>query len=131
MDEPNSRSPDGTPIFDTLDLDLVVKVLAHTAFSEFPEPYLPDTILTSSKGPFFIFFIPVFYFFQGAKLTDPVIVLSAVYYVVISVFCEPHVSFGISQTDILKYSPNGIHGSTATKEALLLVRGDSTGENKL
>jgi short-subunit dehydrogenase len=58
-----------TPVFDNLDIDLLVKVLANTALS-----------------PFFVFFIPVFYFFQGAKLSDPIIVLSAIYYVVISIF---------------------------------------------
>jgi len=50
-----------------LDIDLVAKVLAHTAF-----------------GPFFLFFIPIFYIFQGAKLTDPVVVYSSIYYVVVS-----------------------------------------------
>ncbi|KAF8663416.1 hypothetical protein AX16_000988 [Volvariella volvacea WC 439] len=67
--EQDSKSPEGFPIFDALDIDLVVKVLTHTALS-----------------PFFVFFIPVFYIFQGAKYTDPVIVGSAVYYVVISAF---------------------------------------------
>jgi NAD(P)-dependent dehydrogenase (short-subunit alcohol dehydrogenase family) len=60
---------DASPIFDSLDVDLVVKVLAHTAFS-----------------PFFTFFIPVFYVFQGAKLSDQIVVLSGVYYVVVSLF---------------------------------------------
>jgi NAD(P)-dependent dehydrogenase (short-subunit alcohol dehydrogenase family) len=60
---------DTSPIFDSLDVDLVIKVLAHTAFS-----------------PFFVFFIPVFCFFQGAQLTDPVLVISAKYYVAISLF---------------------------------------------
>lgn len=49
MEGPNSRSPDGMPIFDTLDLDLVVKVLAHTAFSEFPEPHLQNRNLKRFK----------------------------------------------------------------------------------
>lgn len=70
MDSSTSTyQPDGTPIFDNLDVDLVVQVLANTAFS-----------------PFFVFFIPVFYFFQGSKLTDPVIVLSSVFWVLISLF---------------------------------------------
>ncbi|EAU84355.1 retinal short-chain dehydrogenase/reductase [Coprinopsis cinerea okayama7 len=56
-------------VFDSLDIDLFAKVLSHTAFS-----------------PFFVFFIPVFYVFQGAKLTDPVIIGFGVYYVVISIF---------------------------------------------
>lgn len=64
-----SREPDGSPIFDNIDIDMFVKVLAHTAFS-----------------PFFVFFIPIFYIFQGAKYTDPIIISSALYYVAISVF---------------------------------------------
>ncbi|KAF8969422.1 hypothetical protein BDZ97DRAFT_1795557 [Flammula alnicola] len=61
--------PEGSPMFDNLDIDLVVQVLANTAFS-----------------PFFVFFIPIFYIFQGNELTDPTVVLSAIYYVAISVF---------------------------------------------
>jgi hypothetical protein len=34
MDSRDVRVADGQPIFDTLDIDLVVKVLGHTAFSE-------------------------------------------------------------------------------------------------
>ncbi|KAG5654612.1 hypothetical protein H0H81_011587 [Sphagnurus paluster] len=64
-----SRAVDGSPIFDTLDIDLVVKVLAHTLF-----------------GPFFLFFIPIFYVFQGAQFTDPVVVYSSIYWVVVSLF---------------------------------------------
>jgi len=60
---------DGSPIFDTLDIDLVIKVLANTAFS-----------------PFFLSLVPVFFYFQGAKLTDPVIVFSVAYYVAVSLF---------------------------------------------
>jgi len=60
---------DGSPIFDNLDLDLVVQVLSNTLFS-----------------PFFVFFVPVFYFFQGAKFSDQIFVFSSVYYVVICFF---------------------------------------------
>lgn len=69
MDGHDVRAADGSPIFDTLDIDLVVKVLTHTAFS-----------------PFFLFFIPIFYIFQGAKLTDIVVVLSGGYYAAVSLF---------------------------------------------
>jgi len=67
--EPAHRREDGSPIFDNLDIDLVMQVLANTAFS-----------------PFFVFFIPVFYIFQGAKFSDSIVVLSAIYYVVVSAF---------------------------------------------
>ncbi|GLB34049.1 putative short-chain dehydrogenases reductases (SDR) family protein [Lyophyllum shimeji] len=63
------HSAEGSPIFDSLDIDLFVKVLEHTVF-----------------GPFFVFFIPVFYIFQGAKFTDPVVVISSIYWVFISLF---------------------------------------------
>lgn len=40
------------------------------------------------KGPFFTFFIPVFYWFQGASWRDPVLLSSTVYVVLVSSFCE-------------------------------------------
>ncbi|KAF8165566.1 retinal short-chain dehydrogenase/reductase [Crassisporium funariophilum] len=67
--EGHHRGEDGSPIFDNFDIDLLIKVLANTALS-----------------PFFVFFIPIFYIFQGAQLTDPIIILSSIYYVVVSVF---------------------------------------------
>ncbi|KAH0587852.1 hypothetical protein H2248_006607 [Termitomyces sp. 'cryptogamus'] len=63
------RSTDASPIFDSLEVDIVIKVLAHTLF-----------------GPFFLFFIPVFYVFQGAKITDSVIVYTSIYWAIISTF---------------------------------------------
>ncbi|KAI0053646.1 retinal short-chain dehydrogenase/reductase [Auriscalpium vulgare] len=59
----------GEPIFDTFDVDLLVKVLAHTLFS-----------------PFFIFFLPVLAVFSGADYTDTQVVVPSVYFVVISIF---------------------------------------------
>ncbi|KIK04704.1 hypothetical protein K443DRAFT_675718 [Laccaria amethystina LaAM-08-1] len=63
------RRNEASPVFDNLDVDLFVKVLANTAFS-----------------PFFVFFIPLFYVFQGLKVTHPVVLLWSAYYVAISVF---------------------------------------------
>ncbi|KAF9481842.1 retinal short-chain dehydrogenase/reductase [Pholiota conissans] len=66
----NGRSnTDGSPIFDNLDIDLIMKVLANTAFS-----------------PFFIFFMPIFYYFQGFQLDHPKIVYSSIYWIFISLF---------------------------------------------
>ena len=56
-------------VFDNLDLDLVATVFAHTAFS-----------------PFFIFFIPVFYYFNGVPADSPVVVGFSAYWVAISSF---------------------------------------------
>jgi len=60
---------DPSPVFDSFDLDLVVNVLVHTVFS-----------------PFFVFFIPVFHVFQGARVTDPVVLGWATYYLAVSLF---------------------------------------------
>ncbi|PPQ66592.1 hypothetical protein CVT26_009492 [Gymnopilus dilepis] len=67
--ESSQRREEGTPIFDSLDIDLVVKVLANTAFS-----------------PFFLFFVPTFYVFQGAKFSDNLVVASAIYWAIITTF---------------------------------------------
>ncbi|KAF5333603.1 hypothetical protein D9611_002507 [Ephemerocybe angulata] len=64
-----SRAQEPTPIYDNVDIDLFVKVLNHTLFS-----------------PFFIFFVPLFYIFQGAKVTDPGIIGLSVYWILISSF---------------------------------------------
>ena len=81
------RGEDGSPIFDNLDIDLFIKVLANTAFSE---NYLLvyAAVIHHSLGPFFVFFIPIFYIFQGAKLTDPIIITSSTYYILVSAFCR-------------------------------------------
>lgn len=60
---------DGEPIYDSGDIDLFVKVANHTVFS-----------------PFFIFFVPIFFLFQGAKVTDPGIIGLFAYWVSISLF---------------------------------------------
>ncbi|PAV21151.1 retinal short-chain dehydrogenase reductase [Pyrrhoderma noxium] len=56
-------------VFDNFDFDLVVKVAIQTIFS-----------------PFFIFFIPVFYRFQGLELDHPVFLYSGIYFVLVSTF---------------------------------------------
>jgi hypothetical protein len=79
---------DASPIFDNLDVDLVLKVLSHTAFSEFASTsYMPKHPLKTPTGPFFTFFIPVFYVFQGLPYTSPAVVISSGYYVAICAFC--------------------------------------------
>ncbi|CAK5275369.1 unnamed protein product [Mycena citricolor] len=60
---------DPSPVFDTLDVDLIIKVLKNTAFS-----------------PFFCMLIPTFYLFQGAKATDSIVVISAAYCLAVSAF---------------------------------------------
>ncbi|TFY72993.1 hypothetical protein EVG20_g39 [Dentipellis fragilis] len=65
----NESPVDSSHVFDSFDIDLVVKVLAHTLF-----------------GPFFVFFVPVFFIFQGAKLHDPQVVTAIVYWIFICCF---------------------------------------------
>ncbi|KIM91192.1 hypothetical protein PILCRDRAFT_168122 [Piloderma croceum F 1598] len=69
MSETRQPDYDASPIFDNLDVDLVLKVLSHTAFS-----------------PFFTFFIPVFYVFQGLSYNNPAVLISSAYYVAICAF---------------------------------------------
>ena len=59
-----------TLVFDTFDVDLVVKVLANTAFS-----------------PFFTGMIPVFYYFHVGTLKNDTVVSSFCYFLLVSSFC--------------------------------------------
>ena len=83
---PQSRS-EPTLIFDTFDIDLVVKVLSHTVFSESRGSSTFEYSDAGISGPFFLFFQPVFFFFHGSKLTDTPVVLSSVYWALVSSFC--------------------------------------------
>jgi len=56
-------------VFDSFDVDLVVKVVMHTILS-----------------PFFTFFIPLFYVFQGIPWYNPVVLISSGYVVAVSAF---------------------------------------------
>jgi len=68
MNTPGS-SYDAAPIYDSVDIDMVIKVLSQTAFS-----------------PFFTCFIPIFYVFQGYQFTDPVVLVSSLYCSAVSAF---------------------------------------------
>ena len=127
--EPHHRGEDGSPIFDNLDIDLFVKVFANTVFSE---NYLPISaaVIHHSLGPFFIFFIPIFYVFQGAKLTDPIIIVSSIYYVLISAFCRSRKPANRLQLTGSQGSQNGIQNCTATKEGSFPAQHLLTGVNK-
>ncbi|KAL1685740.1 hypothetical protein GGG16DRAFT_65684 [Schizophyllum commune] len=61
-----SRAAEPSLVFDKLDIDMVVKVLTHTAF-----------------GPFFLFLVPVFFFFQGVPLDDPLIRYSTYWFLLV------------------------------------------------
>lgn len=83
----DTSSPDPAGIFDMLDIDLVVKVLSRTVFSASSTIVLVVPFLTSDKGPFFVFFIPIFFYANGAHLDMPLIWGSALYWLAISLFC--------------------------------------------
>ena len=85
------RGEYSSPIFDSLDIDLFVKVLANTAFSEYDLP-ISSAVVNHSLGPFFVFFIPIFYIIHGANLKDPTVIAWSIYYAFISAFCRPRSS---------------------------------------
>jgi hypothetical protein len=127
--ESHHPGEEGSPIFDNLDIDLFVKAFANTAFSE---NYLPISaaVINHSLGPFFVFFIPIFYVFQGAKLKDPIIITSSIYYVLVSAFCGSRNPANRSQLTGPQGSRNGIQNCTATKEGSFLAHHLLTGVNK-
>jgi len=69
MENSSQSRSEPTLVFDNFDVDLVVKVLSQTAFS-----------------PFFLFLLPVFLFFQGYKPSDTPVLITAVYWVLVSSF---------------------------------------------
>lgn len=83
---PQSHS-EPTLVFDSFDIDLVVKVLSHTAFSKSRHSSLIKYPDAGPSGPFFLFLLPVFFFFQGHKLNDTPILISSLYWVLVSSFC--------------------------------------------
>ena len=87
--EKTAQSPsEPAPIFDNFDIDLVVKVLSHTAFSKSCDSssliYDSDGVLL---GPFFLFFLPIFFYSQSQKLNDAPVLVTSVYWVLVSSFC--------------------------------------------
>ncbi len=86
--ENNSQSP-GEPVlvFDNFDIDLVVKVLSHTALSESCYSSLIEYSDGVLSGPFFLFFLPIFFYSQTQKLNDTPVLVSSVYWVLVSSFC--------------------------------------------
>ncbi|KZT70370.1 retinal short-chain dehydrogenase/reductase [Daedalea quercina L-15889] len=56
-------------VFDSLDIDILVKVLSHTMLS-----------------PFFMFWLPVLFWFHGVPYTDPVLVGTSAYVIGVTIF---------------------------------------------
>lgn len=93
---------DAGPIFDSLDIDLIIKVLSNTVFSQYQIYYLfscliksdylvdhfPSVFLCLAPGPFFVFWIPMFYRAQGAQWNSSIIVSSLCYFAALCIFCK-------------------------------------------
>ncbi|KAK7061855.1 hypothetical protein R3P38DRAFT_678613 [Favolaschia claudopus] len=102
---------DPSPVWDSLDVDLFVKVLKHTAFS-----------------PFFVMLIPTFYIFQGAKLTDSIVLGSAAYYVLVASFWAIRwISRLYSNQGSLMYAPRPLDWS----DQIVVITGGSSGVGEL
>lgn len=66
-----ARQPyESTLIFDNLDIDLVVKITAHTLFS-----------------PFFTFFVPVIYKGMDAPWSAPTVYMSTGWFLIVTFIC--------------------------------------------
>ena len=123
-------------VFDAFDIDLLVKVLSHTVFStSMSHPsYSTSEVRLPYAGPFFVFFIPVFYIFHGARLNDPIVVTSALFFVVISFFCEQDAIAiqmnQLDQNDIMQGSSNGTRSYTVIKAACYLRTSHWIGVNR-
>lgn len=94
------------PIFDSFDVDLVIKVLANTLFS-----------------PFFIFWVPMFFRAQNSTWDSPEVVVPSVYFVLLSIFWTLRY--------ISKVWRNGIASITSPRldwgEQTVLIAGGASG----
>jgi hypothetical protein len=88
MEKTSQPPSEPAPIFDNFDIDLVVKVFSHTAFSKSCDS---SSLIEDSDGvllgPFFLFFLPIFFYSQGQKINDTPVLVSSVYWVLVSSFC--------------------------------------------
>ncbi|KAF5363473.1 hypothetical protein D9756_000173 [Leucocoprinus leucothites] len=98
-------------VFDNFDIDLVVKVLSHTAFS-----------------PFFTFFIPVFFFFQGEKINSPSVVYAAAHCAAVSIFWfVKWISLLYRNQGNLLFAPKALDWD----EQIVVITGGSSGIGEL
>jgi hypothetical protein len=92
MAHPQTRTYESTLVFDNLDLDLIVKVAAHTVFS-----------------PFFTFFVPLIYKGVGSPWTEPTVYISSGWFLLMSTICQYSLPFSHRNTE--KGSEQGFHAS--------------------
>ncbi|OSX59487.1 hypothetical protein POSPLADRAFT_1059677 [Postia placenta MAD-698-R-SB12] len=98
-------------VFDSFDVDLVVKVVMHTMLS-----------------PFFTFFIPVFYYFQGYSMYHPVVFVTSAYVAAVSGFwfLKWYSRLYRNQGSLL-YAPRALDWG----EQIVLVTGGASGIGEL
>ncbi|KAF8529110.1 retinal short-chain dehydrogenase/reductase [Hysterangium stoloniferum] len=96
----------GSPLFDSLDVDLVIKVLSNTVFS-----------------PFFIFWIPMFYRSQGAPWDAPTVTASLAYFVFLCCFWTLKSLSGLWRNGLSSLKPRRFDWG----EQIVLVTGGASG----
>ena len=69
-----------------------------------------SSLTTSPEGPFFIFLVPVFFSFRGMALDSPVIKYTAVYWALVSAFCECQVNMFPQDSKQLRKSKGASSG---------------------
>ncbi|KAH7887541.1 retinal short-chain dehydrogenase reductase [Phlebopus sp. FC_14] len=111
MPQTGDHDYDTSSAFDTIDIDLVVKILSQTAFS-----------------PFFTFFIPLFYLFQGGGTISPIVIKSTVYCAAVSTFwCLKWLSRLYRNQGSLFFAPRPLDWS----QQIVLITGGSSGVGEL
>lgn len=109
MNAPSSYDP--APIYDSIDIDMAVKVLSQTAFS-----------------PFFTCFIPIFYVFQGYEFSDPVVLVPSIYCAAVSAFwLLKWISLLYRNQGSLFFKPDPLDWS----EQIVVVTGGASGVGEL
>ncbi|KAF8559191.1 retinal short-chain dehydrogenase reductase [Imleria badia] len=102
---------DAIPMYDDMDVDMVVKVLQQTAFS-----------------PFFTVFIPVFYFFHARGILTPAVINSACYCAAVCTFwLLKGLSTSYRNQQSLFFAPEPLDWS----EQIVLITGGSSGIGEL
>ncbi|TFY59158.1 hypothetical protein EVJ58_g5948, partial [Rhodofomes roseus] len=109
--QPPNQSLDVSLMFDNFDIDILVKVLSHTMLS-----------------PFFMFWLPVFFWFNDVPYTDPVFFGTSAYVIGVAVFwfTKWHSRLYRNQGSLI-YGP----GSLDWGEQIILITGGSSGIGEL
>jgi len=110
MDPPSSFQ--STLVFDSLDIDLVVKVLNNTAFS-----------------PFFTFFIPVLYWSQNQSWSAPTVFWSTAWFLLVCIFSLLKLTSNLWRNGGNIFSP--YERRLSWEDQIVLITGGSSGVGEL